>query len=160
MEKFYTVTCPRQDPKSYKMEIAKILEAERVDIFIPVCSPASEYWDSEIATLAKAKGMTVLHVAQDVFKTLEDKHLYCEYTKELGLPTPQTHLLSTEQDVYDLNKKLQESQDCPPFIMKNLEYDPAHRLDLFPLPSPEDNIRAYLAKIKADGNAICPEHPW
>ena len=46
------------------------------------------------------------------------------------------------------------------FILKNIEYDPVHRLDLFTLPAREKEINDYLKKIEEDGNAIEKDKPW
>ena len=46
------------------------------------------------------------------------------------------------------------------FILKNIDYDPVHRLDLFRLPASDKDIQNYLDKITRDGNPITEEHPW
>ena len=46
------------------------------------------------------------------------------------------------------------------FILKNIDYDPVHRLDLFTLPAGEKKIENYLKKITKDGNPIREDHPW
>ena len=45
-------------------------------------------------------------------------------------------------------------------VIKNLSYDPVHRLDLFCLPAKPADLDSYLAKIRADGNPISAEEPW
>ena len=44
--------------------------------------------------------------------------------------------------------------------MKNIDYDPVHRLDLFTLPAENKAIENYLKKIARDGNPITENHPW
>ena len=46
------------------------------------------------------------------------------------------------------------------YVLKNLEYDPVHRLDLFLLPCPEAELETYLGKLRRDGSAICGRRPW
>merc|ERR1711892_1117960 len=45
-------------------------------------------------------------------------------------------------------------------ILKNLNYDPIHRLDLFQLPTSEQNLEMYLKRVEVDGNAITESEPW
>ena len=55
----------------------------------------------------------------------------------------------------------QESHDeGKRYVLKNLEYDPVHRLDLFLLPCPEGELEAYLGRLRRDGSAICGRRPW
>ena len=46
------------------------------------------------------------------------------------------------------------------YVLKNLEYDPVHRLDLFLLPCAEGELEAYLGRLRRDGSAICGRRPW
>ena len=41
-----------------------------------------------------------------------------------------------------------------------MQYDPVHRLDLFLLPCPDQELEAYLEKLRRDGSAISPARPW
>lgn len=45
-------------------------------------------------------------------------------------------------------------------MIKNLEYDPIHRLDLFRLPCSNEDLLKYLAKIRKDGNGISEKENW
>lgn len=46
------------------------------------------------------------------------------------------------------------------FILKNIEYDPVHRLDCFRLPTTRQDLAVYLKRIAADGNAVEEKRPW
>jgi len=39
-------------------------------------------------------------------------------------------------------------------VLKNLNYDAIHRLDLFRLPCSDEELQKYLTKIRIDGNGI------
>ena len=54
----------------------------------------------------------------------------------------------------------EEEEEKKKYILKNLEYDPVHRLDLFLLPCPDGELEDYLQKLRRDGSAICEERPW
>lgn len=90
--------------------------------------------------------------------TMQDKHSFGEYTQKLGLPSIETFKVTSDEEVLKVNEKLnnQESQ----YVLKNISFDPAHRLDLFKLPCNEKSLLKYLAKIRADGNPITKEEPW
>ena len=45
-------------------------------------------------------------------------------------------------------------------MLKNLNFDPIHRLDLFRLPCPNKELLNYLAKIREDGNGISESEQW
>ena len=46
------------------------------------------------------------------------------------------------------------------YVLKNLQYDPVHRLDLFLLPCSDQELEGYLRKLRRDGSAIEPKRPW
>ena len=74
---------------------------------------------------------------------LNDKHQFCELMKEKELAVPESYLVKSNEDVYKLNEMLQKKVEQSPesqrhkydFILKNIEYDPVHRLDCFRLPT-------------------------
>ena len=45
-------------------------------------------------------------------------------------------------------------------MLKNLNYDAIHRLDLFRLPCSDEELRKYLDKIRSDGNGISDKEQW
>ena len=45
-------------------------------------------------------------------------------------------------------------------MLKNLNYDAIHRLDLFRLPCSDEELRKYLGKIRSDGNGISDKEQW
>lgn len=53
--KFYTVTDCRENPEKYKTEIIKICKENNAKIWLPICAPASEKLDSEIAKTLKSE---------------------------------------------------------------------------------------------------------
>lgn len=88
--------------------------------------------------------------------------------KELGLAVPESFLVTSNEEVFQVNEELKQriKRDGEKyrykhvFILKNIDYDPVHRLDLFQLPANDKDIHEYLEKIKRDGNPITQKHPW
>jgi len=62
--------------------------------------------------------------------------------------------------VLALNERLRAAGTGDKYVLKNLGYDPLHRLDLFCLPANNATVTQYLAKIRADGNGISDSEPW
>jgi len=61
-----------------------------------------------------------------------------------------------------LNRKLlEENHSKRRFILKNIAYDPVHRLDMFCLPQKEEKVvEHYLDRVERDGNPITEDAPW
>lgn len=68
--------------------------------------------------------------------------------KELNLAVPESFIVRCNKEVFEVNKKLkdriladgEEKRHKHTFILKNIEYDPVHRLDLFTLPAQDVDI--------------------
>ena len=81
---------------------------------------------------------------------------------------PESYIVKSEEDVHKLNEMFRQKLEQAPeterhkfdFILKNIEYDPVHRLDCFRLPTTQSDLNVYLKKIASDGNAIEEKHPW
>jgi len=187
--RFETIPCPRTDPEGYVNGLIQVAQKHNADFFVPVSSPAAAVSDAAAKSKLEESGCKVLHFDLDTCMRLDNKHEFCEWVKQLELTAPASYNVPTEDAARALNKKLQEAAKRTPgdsdysssdsdgdtspdegsapttrnkvrFVLKNLEYDPIHRLDMFMLPCPEAKLEAYLAKVRRDGNAIEPEHPW
>ena len=112
-----------------------------------------------------------MHFKPSICDMMDDKHSFWAYCNEvLGLPSSDSndcggamlpsHHLSSDSQVLALNKQLQKDGRPDKYVLKNLGYDPLHRLDLFCLPASENTVKKYLDKIRADGNAITAQEPW
>lgn len=118
-------------------------------------SPASAILDCDFR---RSQNLTF---TSDICRLLDNKHEFTKFCKKLGMNSEfllPSVVCYNNEDVLALNKKLENSGDC--FVLKNLEYDAIHRLDLFTLPKPENELLEYLQKISKDGNPITPDSPW
>jgi len=161
---FETVTCPRANPKQYVEDLVNIAEKYDVDYFVPVSSPVSALHDSEAKPKLKELGCQVLHFNLEMTEILDDKHKFCDYANKLGLDTPTTFCVSSDNMARELNATLRNNNvsggEDRIYILKNIEYDPKHRLDLFKMPCEPQELDEYLEKVRNDGNAIQPNAPW
>jgi hypothetical protein len=156
--KFETVSDPaRQDPALYQRDLDAICRKYNVDVFVPVSSPTSSVHDAAFGHRFTQQGGLSIVLTPEMCAKMDDKHQFGEWCREQRLDTLETFMVRSDSEARELNRRLAESKK---FILKNLEYDPIHRLDLFQLPCEEAKLDAYLARIRADGNAISAERPW
>jgi len=157
--------------ESYVQEMVQLIKKYRVDVFIPVQSPKVVHLDAEIKRIVESDSN--LHCRCPFFDTqmvsmLDDKHSFGRHCRDHGLPAPETWKVESDQDVMQLNKKLLLDKskgkidiNNKKYILKNLKYDPIHRLDMFSLPQTDETlVRDYLTRVACDGNAITVEEPW
>jgi len=161
---FEIATSPRIDPDKYVEDLARIVKKHKIDYFVPVSSPASAVHDSRAKPLLESLGCRVLHFDLDITKTLDNKHEFGNYARSLGLTVPLTFCATSDDSARLINKKLldwvESGKNPKTYILKNIEYDPIHRLDMFQLPCDEKKLNEYLQKISDDGNPITSNAPW
>ena len=184
---FDTVTCPRVDGKAYLADLQRVFDAHACDTFFPVSSPFSAHYDAMFLRSLKENEATEgkgiffenktgvkneprphsgrnLHFCPMMCDILDDKHSFSSFCAEnLGLTDLMlpSHRLTSDAQVLQLNAVLLAKNNEQKYVIKNLSYDPLHRLDLFCLPrTNEAEVVAYLDKIRADGNGITKTEPW
>jgi hypothetical protein len=147
------VTLPAAGDPGYAAALQEIVRRERVDVYIPVCSPASASDDAQ-AKAALEEYCEVLHFDPDTLRQLDDKHAFAVAAAELGLDVPDAHRITDAEQVLAFDFTAPES--TPPYILKSIPYDPVRRLDLTPLPGPDpDATRTFV-----QGLPISPQRPW
>ena len=150
VERFYTVPAPQKDPDGYTQALLDIAKAENVDIYIPVCSPVSSYYDS-LAKLALSGCCEVFHFDTDITKMLDDKFAFSEQARSLGLSVPKSFKITDPEQVLNF-----DFSDDRKYILKSIPYDSIRRLDLTQLPcdTPEETA-AFVKSLP-----ISEEKPW
>ena len=89
--RFYTVP-PSGDP-GYASALVDIVLREAVDVYVPVCSPASAMHDAR-AKAELSEYCEVLHPGPDTLTKLDDKFAFSTAAQELDLPVPDAHRIS------------------------------------------------------------------
>ena len=149
VDRFHTI--PEPGAPGYTDALLRIVRSEHVDVYVPVCSPASAFWDSQ-AKAALEEFCEVLHFDPATLERLDDKHAFATAARELGLPTPDAHRISAPEQVTDFDFAAGD----PPYVLKSIAYDPVRRLDLRPLPGPRPaDTRAFVAQLP-----ISEDNPW
>lgn len=149
VDRFHTVPDP-QDPE-YAEALLRIVRAEGVDVYVPVSSPAASHADAR-AKAALSAYCEVVHADPDLVARLDDKEAFTALADSLGLPTPQSHRVTTPEQVAEFDFA-GAGRD---FILKSIPYDPVHRLDLTPLPRPTQAETGDFALSKP----ISAQSPW
>lgn len=145
----FHVVPPPDDP-GYAQALVDVVRAEGVDVYVPVCSPASSWYDALAKPLLEPY-CEVVHGDADAIGTVDDKGAFAAAATEAGLPVPDTHRVSSPDDV--------AAFEFPPgatYVLKSIPYDAVNRLDLTPLPLPSvEETRAFAAS-----KPMSADRPW
>jgi predicted ATP-grasp superfamily ATP-dependent carboligase len=127
VNRFYTVPDPT-DP-DYAQALLAIVQQEKVDIYVPVCSPVASYYDA-VAQEVLAPYCTTMHVDVETLQRLDDKYEFATAAQALGLRAPKSYRITNPQQVIDFDF----SNSQRPYILKSIPYDSIRRLNLTRLP--------------------------
>ena len=149
VDQFYTV--PKPDDAGYADALLSIVRREKVDIYVPVCSPLASLYDS-LAIQTIENECRVLHEKPAMIKRLDDKFQFAQASQSLGLSAPKSFLITDPQQVIDFDF----SQETRPYVLKSIAYDSVRRLDLTKLPreTPEQTA-AFVNELP-----ISEARPW
>ncbi|BAY34044.1 hypothetical protein NIES2107_59490 [Nostoc carneum NIES-2107] len=151
VSRFYTVPAPQSDSEGYIQALVEIVKQEKVDIYVPVCSPIASYYDS-LAKPALSEYCEVFHFDADITKMLDDKFAFTDKARSLGLSVPKSFKITDPQQVINFDF----SQETRKYILKSIAYDSVRRLDLTKLPcNTSEETAAFVNSLP-----ISPENPW
>lgn len=148
VDRFYTV--PNPQDSDYSEALLKIVQQERVNVYVPVCSPVSSYYDA-LAEKTLATHCTVMHLDVATLQRLDNKYEFANAAKMLDLLAPQSYLITSPQQVIDFS-----FTDDRKYILKSIPYDSIRRLDLTQLPCATINDTAAFVKSLP----ISEQQPW
>ena len=163
--KFYTVPAPEKNPEGYRQGLLDIVKKEGIDVFIPVCSPVSSYYDSTAKPLLTEAGCEVIHFDPDITAMLDNKYEFCKTAREIGLSAPKVFRFTSPEQVLDFDQRSSAGSvvsrrstddfqtDGSRYIIKSINYDSVRRLDLTKLPF--EGMESYIKKLP-----ITEENPW
>ena len=149
IDRFYTV--PNPDHPDYPQALLSIVQREKVDVYVPVCSPVSSYYDAVVQSILSPH-CSVMHVNVETLQRLDDKYTFAAAAESFGLRVPQSYLITDPQQVIDFDF----TGAARKFIIKSIPYDSVRRLDLTKLPC------ATIAETAAFINTlpISKQKPW
>jgi predicted ATP-grasp superfamily ATP-dependent carboligase len=142
---------PQPDDPRYADELLRVVRAEGVDVYVPVCSPKASRYDA-LARATLDPHCEVVHADPDTLDTLDDKGRFAAAAAALGLPVPDTHRITDPRQV----EEFAFPDDGTVYVLKSIAYDPVRRMDLTPLPRPTPEETAAFARALP----ISEENPW
>ena len=149
VDRFYTV--PNPQTEEYSQALLKIVQQEKVNIYVPVCSPVASYYDAEVKKILSPH-CTVMHVDVETLQRLDDKYEFAAASEALGLRVPKSYRITNPQQVIDFDF----SDAQRPYILKSIPYDSVRRLDLTKLPcTTEAETAAFVKSLP-----ISESKPW
>jgi predicted ATP-grasp superfamily ATP-dependent carboligase len=151
VDRFYTVPAPQKNPDGYTQALLKIVKQEQVDVYVPVCSPVSSYYDS-LAKATLSDCCEVFHFDAEITQMLDDKFAFAETARSLGLSVPKSFKITHPEQVLNFDF----SHETRPYILKSIAYDSVRRLNLTKLPC--DTPQATAAFVRS--LPISESKPW
>jgi predicted ATP-grasp superfamily ATP-dependent carboligase len=149
VDRFYTVPNP-QSP-DYATALLAIVQREKVDIYVPVCSPVASYYDALVEKVL-ASYCSVMHVDVATLVRLDDKYQFAMAAQALGLNVPKSYCITDSQQLIDFDF----THEARPYIIKSIPYDSIRRLDLTKLPCATPAETATFARSLP----ISADRPW
>lgn len=150
-DRFYTVPAPEKDPQGYTQALLDIAKKENINVYIPVCSPVSSYYDS-LAKPVLSGCCEVFHFDADMTKMLDDKFAFAEAARSFSLSVPKSFKITNPQQVLDFDF----TKETRKYILKSIPYDSVRRLNLTKLPC--DTPAETEAFVKS--LPISEDKPW
>ena len=128
IDRFYTL--PKSGAAGYENALLDLIQREKIDVYVPVCSPVASLHDSHAMRLLSPH-CEVLHVHPDTILQVDDKYQFFQAASRMQLAVPRSFLITDPEEVvrFDFSKETRQ------FILKSIAYDPVRRLDLTRLPA-------------------------
>jgi predicted ATP-grasp superfamily ATP-dependent carboligase len=127
VDRFYTVPDPQKSTDAYIQALQQIVEQEKVNVLVPVTSPAESYYVSLAKPFLTCE---VFHFDKEITTLLDDKFAFAEQARSLNLAIPKSFKITDPSQV--LNFDFAEA--TRPYILKSIPYDSVRRLNLTKLP--------------------------
>ncbi|OQO08916.1 hypothetical protein B0A48_05806 [Cryoendolithus antarcticus] len=166
IKSFYKLTKPGPEGGAkYTKSILDIVVMEDVDLWVSCSGVASAVEDGEAKELIElVTNCKAVQFDVATTKRLHEKHLFMEYTRSIGLPTPESHTITSRAAALQLlieggakgTAKGKKDIGSTEYIMKYVGTDDAVRGDmtLLPLDTPAAT-KAHIGRLP-----ISEDRPW
>ncbi|BBY95620.1 hypothetical protein MGALJ_52890 [Mycobacterium gallinarum] len=148
VDRFYVV--PESTSPGYARALRDIVRREKVDVYVPVCSPAASVPDAEARALLDDV-CEVIHADAATVRLVDDKVEFSRIARSLGLRVPDSHRIIDASQIDEF--------DFPPgrdYILKRIAYNPVGRMDLTRLSAETRSRNADFARSLG----ITADDPW
>ena len=140
LKKFYTLPKPSEKEGStrYLAELVRIAEEERVELWVSCSAQSCAVEDAEAKEVLEQRlGVVAIQFDVETTRILHEKNLFLPYTRDLGLPIPETHTVTSRAEVHRLlgqGAAFPQKGRKKQYILKSVAIDDLTRMDLHPLP--------------------------
>jgi predicted ATP-grasp superfamily ATP-dependent carboligase len=141
---------PEPAAPGYAEALLDVVRRERVDVFVPVSSPAGSVHDARARRLLDGV-CEVIHADTDTVKMLDDKAAFSKTAGALGLRVPDWRRITDPRQVEEFDFPRERS-----YILKRIAYNPVGRLDLTRLSSETREQNSAFARSLL----ISEDDPW
>ncbi|MET0475774.1 MAG: ATP-grasp enzyme [Mycobacterium sp.] len=141
---------PEPTAPGYAEALLAIAVLERVDVFVPVSSPAASLHDARAGELLGGL-CDVVHADTATVQMLDDKAKFSRAAASLGLRVPDFHRITDAREVVDF-----DFPEGRQYILKRIAYNPVGRMDLTPLSRATPERNAAFARSLS----ISEDDPW
>ncbi|CUS10067.1 unnamed protein product [Tuber aestivum] len=159
LDAYYLVDSPVSEEgggqQRYEDALLDIIKRESVDMWICVSDEASTVEDAVAAERIRWEtGCVVFQSLPETCRTLHHKHLFTQHTDKIGLDTPETVCVTSQDEALRFIKA--KVLNGKKYTLKSITLDDAARqnMTLFPRPTEEES-RAYLSELP-----ISADNPW
>jgi catechol O-methyltransferase len=144
----------RNGPALYIDGLLNIVRQEAVDLWVSCSGVASAVEDGMAKEVLEARtSCKGIQFNVDTTQTLHEKHSFIQHTRDIGLNTPETHVITSRAAV---EKRLQTAPSGRKYIMKTIGMDDAVRADMTLLPkSNTAETSKHIARLN-----ISEKSPW
>lgn len=140
LKKFYTLPKPseKEGPARYLAELVRIAKEERVELWVSCSAHSCAVEDGQAKMVLEQRlGVVAIQFDVETTRILQDRNLFLPYTKDLGLPIPETHTVTSRAEVHRLlsqgaasTQKGRKKQ----YLLKPVALGNLTRMDPTPLP--------------------------
>jgi hypothetical protein len=149
VSRFYTI--PDSGTEHYEKALLDIVRKERVNVYIPVCSPVASIHDSALMPSLQ-RLCEVIHVTTPTIFQLDNKYLFFQAAQRFNLKVPKSFLITDHSQVINFDFSGEKRE----YILKSIAYDPVRRLQLTRLPgNSRDAMIEFVNELP-----ISEDNPW
>lgn len=140
IKKFYALPKPSEKEGSarYLAELVRIVEEEMVELWVSCSAHSCALEDGQAkAVLEQRFGVVAIQFDVETTRILQERNLFLPYTRDLGLPIPETHTVTSRAEVHRLLSKGAASTQKgrkKQYLLKPVTLENLTRMDLTPLP--------------------------
>lgn len=142
--------------KLYVQDLINVIVREHVDLWVSCSGVASAVEDGEAKEMIEQQtNCKAVQFNVRVTQMLHEKHTFVEHTKHIGLHVPETHTITSREQV---EHALQQAAPGRKYILKTIGMNDAARGEILSTLLPKETPHAtkkYLAALH-----ISPQSPW